>query len=82
MHGLQETHLSPSNMSHGVRAHPQGVKFKRAFVASFTVSAPAERSVGNCSPAKKMSHFPPSTITAGEAILWPVLGILESFSNV
>ena len=41
-----------------MRAHPQCMRFKRAFVASFTVSAPAKRSVGNCSPAK---IFPPPT---------------------
>ena len=38
--------------------HLQGTRFERAFVASFTASAPAERSVGNCSPGKhlKLQH--------------------------
>ena len=38
-----------------MRAHPQGTRFNHAFVASFSMSAPAERSVGNCSPAKKVN---------------------------
>ena len=50
-----------------MRAHPQGTRFKRAFVTSFTVSAPAERSVGNCSPAKnktktKLNVFLPPNV--------------------
>ena len=65
-----------------MRAHPRGTRFKRTFVVCFHCERSSRKVSGELLPGKCFPTSHPSTITAGETILHPVLGILESFGII
>ena len=65
-----------------MHAHSRGTRFKRAFVALFYCERSSGKVSGELLPGKSFPTSHPSTITAGETILHPVLGILESFGII
>ena len=65
-----------------MRAHARGTRFKRTFVVCFHCERSSSKVSGELLPGKSFPTSHPSTITAGETILKPALGILESFGII